>query len=312
MLKGRVAVTGVSGMVGAHLLPVLAHRSVGVAGTSRRPPKTLPAGALWARWDLADWKTAGELDGYFPQVTALIHLGAQIPQSVVGDASPELIDVNVRATLALAAWAIERDIPVVYLSSATVYADTFRAGIAENDPRGGNDAGGLYGLTKLLAEELLLHFAHKGLRLSILRPSSLYGAGLPRGKMITSFLERAAAGQTIEIAPPADDRIDLIHAHDVAEAIVAVLDKGACGIFNVAGENPVTIAQVAQACVAAVGRGAVRIGPGSGGRPAQMRFGLCCEAARAAFGFAPQLTLVEGIRTMWQDLQSGPRQVNRT
>ncbi len=289
-------------MVGRHVLRLLDRKGIPRLATSRRAPRHL-YGASWSAWDLQEWRSTATLDHDFPGVGAVIHLAAVVPNTLGTDASSEIFDVNVRGTACIAQWALQRNLPLVYLSSATVYADPQRAGIVESDDtiRGAGEFG-FYALSKLLAEEALRCLAPRGAPLCILRPSSIYGAGLPAGKMIPKFLRQAAAGQCIEIGRPEDDRVDLIHADDVAAAMLFAVEREASGVFNIASEAPATIAQIAQACVDAVGAGSVRVVGGPAGRAPQTRFALRCRAAREGFGFASQLDLLAGLKRMWNDV----------
>ncbi len=294
-------------MVGRHLLRVLAREGISCIASSRRQPHLLPADSRWVPWDLRCWKTPAELDSLFADATAVLHLGGLVP-AVLGDESlPDIFDTNVRATLALGHWAGERGIPLVYLSSSTVYANPYRQHIREDDEKAsrGIRGFGLYGISKLMAEEVLLHVAEPDARPCILRPSSIYGGGLAANKMIMRFLNEAAAGRTIELAPPVDDRVDLIHAEDVALAVVRALEREAWGIFNVATEQPVSVLEIARSCVEAVGKGSVRVVDTPADRPPQVRFHLCCDAARRCFDFWPTLSLHAGMKLMWDDLTAG-------
>jgi UDP-glucose 4-epimerase len=306
MLNGPVVVTGASGMMGRHLLRLLGENSVAYIATSRRALATLPAGSKWVEWDFARWQSPEDLDRLFPDAAAVIHAGALVPATIAAEVSAAMFDANVRATVCLAHWAFRKGLPLLYLSSSTVYRHPDRSGIVETDPLLARGVGGFgfYGLSKLLGEEAMHHLAEPDARLCILRPSSVYGHGLPPGKLIPKLLAQAAAGRVIEIGRPEDDRVDLIHAEDVARAALQALAREAWGVFNVASERPVTMVEIAEACVAAAGVAEIRIVGDAATRPAQLRFGLSCKAARERFGFAPQYDLAAGIRRMWEDMTS--------
>src|SRR5205085_5928207 len=112
--------------------------------------------------------------------------------------------------------------------------------IPEADPITTRPVSGLYGLSKLLAEQLLDSLVGQGLKLCVLRPSSIYGAGMPETRMVASMLARARRNEEIRLTPPVQDRINLVHASDVAAAAVAALKAEAWEIFNVAGPKAVS------------------------------------------------------------------------
>ncbi len=132
----------------------------------------------------------------------------------------------------------------------------------------------------------------------MLRPSAIYGDGLPDGKMITGFLAAAANDEVIELSPPADDRVDMVHASDVGRAAILALEKEAWGTFNIASGEPVTVEDIARSCVRAAGAGSVAIGPNPAKRKAMTRFGLDVTRARTRLGYRPRVSLDQGLRRM--------------
>ena len=305
MVLKKIAVTGASGLVGRHLLAALSRRGIACACACRTRPSALPTDATWAPWDLEDWKRSVELDRLFPGVDAVLHVGAMVPAPGASVSARATFDANVRASLSLGEWARGNGVPLLYLSGAIVYGDPERVGIRETDPVGMNGIGGLYGLTKLQAEQVLTHLSRSGLSLCVLRPSSIYGDGLPAGKMITDFLMRASEGKALELSPPADDQVNMIHASDVAEAMLdAVTHDAWGGVFNIGTPRPVTVREIAEACVAAVGSGRVVLRPGEAERPARVRFALVSDLASAKFGFTTKMDLGHGLNDMWERMRA--------
>lgn len=308
MVLRRVALTGASGMLARHLLAKLAAEGCECIATSRTEPAALPEGARWFSWDLREWRDEAELDRLFAGAEALIHNGAPVPERPEGLPLADLLDASVRATACLGHWARQRGLPMVFISGAIVYADPERDGIRETDATACWAPWWDYSLSKLLSEQVLEAFAGLGLELCILRPSSIYGSGMDARKLVPRWLDQARRGETISPAPPVDDRINLVHASDVAEAAVRVLERGVTGTFNLAAERPVTLREIAEACVAAAGSGAVRIDsdPDAAAQPAKTRFGLDCSAARERFGFAPELDFAAGLSRMWAEMSRHP------
>lgn len=298
MVLKRVLVTGASGMVGRQVVAALAAEKAEVVATSRTRLESLPQGATWAPWDLGEWRTPAELGRLFGAVDAAVHCGAAVPRAGLRLDDRQLIDVNVRACLALGEWALSMDAPVVFVSGAAVYAEPERSGIAEDAPKGPNAVAGFYGVTKLMAEAVFGMLRRRGLKAAILRPSSIYGPGLADGKMIAEFMAVAARGGAIALEPPVDDRVDLVHAGDVARAALLALTRQAWEDFNVASGKPVSVAEIAAACVRAAGRGSVQLPPAPGGREPVVRFGLDTARARRQLGYAPAISLDAGLAMM--------------
>ncbi|MEN6348186.1 MAG: NAD(P)-dependent oxidoreductase [Syntrophomonas sp.] len=301
MVLARIGLTGASGMLGIHLVKLLLEKKIDIAASSIPGLNNLSPYLQCTAWDLSQWKRPEEINTIFPDVDALVHIGAIT--SV--DASRQAIfDVNVRSCLCLSEWAMSEGVPFIYISGATVYAAPEKNNILETDSKVISGIGGFYGYSKYLGEQVLLYMAQQGLKICILRPSSIYGNGLSENKMISRFLNIAEADGVIELEHPIKDRIDLIHARDVAEAVIQVLEHESWGIFNIASECPSSIYEIAQTCVEVVGKGSVSCMPGLDDGIPSIRYGLNCDAARCAFNFSPKLTLKQGISRMWQDVKN--------
>lgn len=300
MVLTRVGVTGASGMVGRHVLSLLASKGVFQYTASRNRPKELPEEAAWASWDLTEWQDDAFFDLVFPEVEALFHVGAMVPLDFKCGQERVLLESNVRSCLNIGLWALRKDIPIVFLSGAIVYKDIEKKNILENDERL-NDAtsciGGFYGYSKLMAEDVFSHLASRGLKVCILRPSSIYGVGLPESKMIPKFLKTVAVGGTIELAPPVDDRINLIHASDVAKAMWQACVHEAWGVYNI-GESMYSVLDIAKTCVSIAGAGTVLVNKKTNSNPPRRRFDLNYLRAQHKFGFEPCVTLAQGLVLM--------------
>lgn len=295
MVLKTIAVTGASGMLGRHIVAALKFADFDVISYSR----TARDFELWRCWDLTQWKTEKELDELFESVDAVIHAGAAVPSAQHLCDDNESFDANVRASLNLADWVRKRDLPLVHISGAIVYVDPNDQDIQEDAPIGWSGLGGFYGLTKLLAEDLLRREKDAGLRLAILRPSSIYGYGLGTEKLICSFLSRAHEGSTIELSEPVTDSVDFIHAADVADAVVKVLQDTAWGTFNLASGRSTSINDLAEMCISVAGKGDVKIKQSmQASRHPIRRFDLNCKLARMQLGWSPHVDLSVGIRAI--------------
>lgn len=306
MVLKRLGLTGASGMLGRHVVSLLFDIGVETVATSLDYPGALPLGSSWQPWDLEQWKSPQELDHIFPEVQALIHMGAIVPNAFL-PSRQKIFDANIRSCLCLGEWAVERGIPIVFISGSTVYADSCRQPIYETDPTSPCGFGGFYGFSKLMGEEVFAHLAGQGLQLCILRPSSMYGCGLDRSKMLMKFLLTAAGDEMIELMPPVEDRINLVHASDVAWAVIRSLEHEARGVFNIAGEKTVSILEIAETCIEVAGRGQVSFKEVGETRLPEVRFALNCEAAREAFGYRAQISLKKGIAMIWNDMKKSNR-----
>ena len=301
MVLSSIALTGASGMLGRHVAPALAAAGFQVIACARHKERATAVSEARV-WDLTRWRSFDELDALFEGARAIVHAGAMVPKTAEPLDEGQMFDANVRACLNLGEWALARSVPVVHISGAIVYVETERQGIDETALTGHPGLGGFYGLTKLLAEDIFRRLQERGLRVAILRPSSIYGTGLAVTKMLRVFLATAAKGETIELASPVDDRIDLIHAADVASAVVDVLTTEAWDTFNLASGHPVSVLEIANACLAATGKGKVQIREATQdvGKPSS-RFCLNCDRAERVLGWTPAIGLEEGIAALFEN-----------
>jgi nucleoside-diphosphate-sugar epimerase len=225
-----------------------------------------------------------------------------VPVGAMAFDKGKMFNVNVRSCLNLGEWALARSTPVVHISGAIVYAEPDRVDIDETASTGYSVLGGFYGLTKVLAEDIFRRLKDQGLRLAIVRPSSIYGAGLPATKMLKAFLTTAARDETIELTSPVDDRIDLIHAADVATAVTGVLQAEAWETFNLASGHPSTVLEIANTCLAVTGKGRVLIRDAEeGARNPARRFFLNCKRAQKDLGWTTRVDLKHGLAALYEN-----------
>ncbi len=303
MVLKKVALTGASGMVGRTMIEVLNKNNVRYIAATRSKIEVITPESSWVKLDLAKWQNMEKLDEIFPDVQAFFHLGALVPKTAADNhAYDRIFDVNVRPCLYLASWATERNIPIVFLSSATVYANPEQKDIKEHDKKTTGGFGGFYGYSKLLAEETLQYFVKDGLKLCIIRPSSIFGYGLPDNKMITKFLLTAAQNKTIELEEPTADKVNVIHSYNVADAMLHALLNKSWGVFNIADKTSHSILDIAKTCVKVVGKGQVKVSKTKRTRKPISRFALNCDLAIKTFGFAQTLDLQSSIQKMWYDI----------
>ena len=151
----------------------------------------------------------------FLPVQAVVHAGAYVQSSGEVDCSCMMLT----SVLALI-WVSGRFTEY----SATIYfwgyclcrpvcaaAEGFR-------PRWVVDGFRFYGFSKLLAEDVLMRLHQHILKLCMLRPTSIYGHGIGEDKMVPRFLATATRNEVIELSHPVEDRVDIVHAADVADA----------------------------------------------------------------------------------------------
>ncbi|MEV4282353.1 NAD-dependent epimerase/dehydratase family protein [Actinoplanes xinjiangensis] len=198
MLTGRIAVTGASGFCGGVVARAAAAAGATVVCLGRRPG---PVGEH-RFWDAA--RTPPDLTG----TDVVLHLAAAVGDPLPGRASEAAFRaVNVDGTARLLEAAGDR--PVVWVSSASVYAPAGPESISEDHPLGGMTA---YGRTKAAGERLA-----RDAGAVVLRPRAVYGAGDPH---LLPRLRRVVRGGRA-LLPGPDVPLSLTAVENLAGACLA-------------------------------------------------------------------------------------------
>jgi len=161
-----------------------------------------------------------------------------------------------------------------------------------------------YGLSKWVGEFLCQNL-DAGVGVVSLRLARVYGVGVGHRLVCTRLPHRfallAARGETIPVFGSGEQRLDLVHVSDVAEAVrraALAPDLPGRAVLNVGGGAPLPTRRVAELCLAAAaGLGlpvpAVTSVPQTG-EPAT-DFGLEIGRAGEVLGWAPRWDPAEGL-----------------
>jgi len=228
------------------------------------------------------------------------HLAAQVsvPESV---AHPhECVDINVGGTLQVLEAAREAGVSrVVFSSSAAVYGDDPRSPKTEDMAPSPKSP---YGITKLDGEYYLRMFAElHGVPTVSLRyfnvfgprqdPKSVYAAAVP------IFLDRALRGAPITIFGDGSATRDFVFVGDVcaANVLAATSERAGSGeVFNVAQGGVTTVRELADTIRTITGSSSEIVHAPE--RPGDIKHSRASvERITTSLGFAPQVTLAEGL-----------------
>ncbi|MBZ4324050.1 NAD-dependent epimerase/dehydratase family protein [Streptomyces huiliensis] len=210
-----IAVTGAAGFCGSHIAATAAARGMDVLCVGRRPG---PVGRH-VRWDA----TAAPPD--LTGADLVVHCAAAVGDPVPGSrAESAMHSVNVTGTARLLEAAAGR--PVVYVSSASVYAPGSRRPLDEGHLVGGQR--NAYGRTKAAGEALALAAGAV-----VVRPRAVYGPGDPH--LVPRLLSRVRAGRLP--LPGPDVLLSLTAVENLADACLSALGWPP-GAYNVADPVP--------------------------------------------------------------------------
>jgi UDP-glucose 4-epimerase len=306
LTPGRVLVTGGAGFIGVNLAPVLAElgyetRCFDDFSTGHRHDAERAAYDHIVEGSVLDLEalTKATLD-----CTHVVHLAAQagVPTSVadpLGDC-----ELNVRGTLH--ALLAARDAGVagfVFASSNAPLGEITPPAHEDMVPRPTSP----YGASKLAGEAYCSAFAGSyGVPTVVLRFSNVYGPySYHKGSVVAAFCKRALAGEPLVVYGDGSQTRDFVFVEDIARGIAGALASGGTGVVaHIGSGTETTVLSVARSVADRLGGVTVEHRPVRVGDVERSSADI--SAARALFGYDPQVSLDDGLdRTVSWFRESG-------
>jgi len=304
----RSVVSGAAGFIGAHLAERLLHDGHDVAGVDcftdhyeRRAKEANLAGARESERfslleeDLCDADLGQLLDG----ADYVFHLAGQPGvRPSWGEQFDDYVRHNISATQRLLEAARHAGLQrFVFASSSSVYGDAEVLPVREDAlPRPVSP----YGVTKLAAEHLCGLYAQAyGVPAIALRLFTVYGPRQRPDMAIQRFLSAAARGEPLGLYGDGSQTRDFTYVSDVVEALVLAAER-ACGerVLNVCGGTSISMLDLLAAIEETTGT-SLRVERGPAARGDARHTLGDNSRARAAIGFAPKVSLREGLSAQW-------------
>jgi nucleoside-diphosphate-sugar epimerase len=308
-------VTGAAGFIGSTLAGRLLDRGSRVVGVDcftdyyPRATKELNLEPLRARAGFTFVEARlqdADLPALLRDATHVFHLAAQagVRRSWGRDFGVYTVH-NIEATQVLLEACVGRAIErVVYASSSSVYGDGGTGPMREDamvqpvSP---------YGVTKLAAEQLCyLYAVNHGVPATALRYFTVYGPRQRPDMAFHRFFRAALRGEPITVFGDGGQTRDFTYVDDAVAATIAAAERGAVGrTYNIGGGSRVSVNEVLELVGRVSGRSLrVERGPAQKG---DMRDTWADTArARADLGFAPSVSLEDGLREEHRWLASAP------
>ena len=242
----RVLITGPAGFLGQQLLADLAVQqpnwTLFAADIREIPANLLRSNVQPLHLDIslkaAVFKTVLEC-----QPQAIVHLASVVsPPPGMSEATLHAIDVDgTRAIIEAAAANGVEQLIITSSGAAYGYYPENAEWIDEDDPLRGHNKFA-YAKHKREVEEVLVRarIAHPQLRQLILRPGTILGKRV-NNQITDMFKKRAVLG-----IQGSDSRFVFIWDQDVVSIIRKGLEKGASGIYNLAGDGALSLREIAQ------------------------------------------------------------------
>lgn len=299
----RVVVTGGAGFLGSELVRQLVAEECSVAVVDnlvngRRENLADVPGATLIVADVRDREQAAK---YLHGADVVFHLACLGVRHSL-HAPHENHEVNATGTLSVLEAARSAGVGrFVYVSSSEVYGGVCRGAMTEDHPTVPTT---VYGASKLAGEHYTrAYHATHGLSTVVIRPFNAYG---PRchhegdcGEVIPRFMLRCLAGWPMIVFGDGRQTRDFTYVSDTARGILRAgfCDAAVGRTLNLASGTEVAIRNLADAVAGACATEArVRFDPP---RPGDLPR-LCGDASRARslLGYAPRVSLEEGLRRM--------------
>jgi UDP-glucose 4-epimerase len=288
----RILVTGGSGFIGSHVVDKLADAGFEPRIYDLRPSPHHEHGSVdTVIGDLLD--TDG-LRQAMADCDAVVHLAAYADVGVVAEEPVSAEECNARGTLAVLEAARATDTRVVYGSTIWVYGNSGDGVIDEESPIGMPDH--LYTASKLAGEMYCTSYAELyDVPCTILRFGIPYGPRARPSAVIPIFISKALKGDPLTIAGDGLQTRRFVYVEDLADGVVAAVQRGDENrVYNLAGDETVTIRDLAEVVSGLVGDTEIVHTPGRNGD-----FGgavISNERAAKELDWQASTPLREGVR----------------
>jgi nucleoside-diphosphate-sugar epimerase len=184
------------------------------------------------------------------QANAVIHLAQSKLYRHFPDHAEDIFQVNVQSTFQLLNYARQAGVEnFIYASSGGVYGYASER-FTENDPVKPLN----FYLSSKYAAELLLANYQSFFRTTVLRFFFVYGPGQAAGMLIPRLFSQVREGALVTIEGKPGLRINPIYVEDAVRVFLPVLKQASSAIFNVAGDETVTLTELVQLIEQATGR----------------------------------------------------------
>ena len=289
-------VTGAAGFIGSRLVERLVERGVRVRGLDDCSSGSREAlESVWTDERFAfhegDIRDERALERALEDTDVVFHMAAEtsVPDSV--ERPGRTTSINTTGTARVLSSARDRDLRVVFASSAAVYGPDAPVPTGEDAPLGPTSP---YGLSKRYGEGLLEQLGVDGMAL---RYFNVYGPGQKPTAVVPIFLERMRRGERPIIYGDGGQTRDFVHVRDIVRATIAAGERDATGVCNVGSGGRVSIDELVDSLNDLLGTTLDPVYESA--RPGDIRHsGADISRARDLLEYEPTVNLSEGLETM--------------
>ncbi len=248
-----IAVTGGTGFVGKRLVDRLVRDNKRVVLLSRGAGAVAGTTNDVVQFEYRHWDaSSGELPP-LEGVERVIHLAAYLPQNYTDPSEAQAcVQTNAIGTLALLQSAEKFGCShVTMISSGNVYKQQANT-VSESSLAYPDQRSSFYLGSKLLGEIWVRHYATRGLKTLVLRPSAIYGPRM-NGGIVRLLVDRMRCGQRVSLQNDGRFSSDLVYVDDVVQACLIGSQQQVTGIINVGSGVTTSVKQLAHMVSDALG-----------------------------------------------------------
>lgn len=229
-MSRNIVITGGTGFLGSNLIDAFTKEDIYNLGRNRNEK----CNNIY--WNL---KSGIEIKKLPKDIDTLIHCAA-----VVGErysSTREFIDINILSTIQLLECCTNMGITqFMYISTGGVYGYGKNPFREDNSPK----PQGIYSISKYISEELCREYGEK-FKITILRPFFPYGNG-QKERLIPNLINKITSEEEVILNEGGMPLVNPVYIEDFCNVIKGVVDKRIEGIFNVCGNESLSIKELCE------------------------------------------------------------------
>jgi len=289
----NILVTGGTGFVGSRVVEKLKKdKDTNLIVLSRTKYGKEAPNVEYILCDLSSENSLSAIKNRIQNVSYVLHMAAMMPKSSLKDELEENVKQNLMVTLNLLKYLPLHIRGFVYSSSIDVYGEPIYNPV---DEKHSTNPLTYYGASKFATEKFLSIFLkNRGVPLTILRYSQVYGPGEAEIKAVPVFINKIVKGESPIIFGDGSDIRDYVYVDDVANATVLALSKKLNGIFNIGSGKGYSIKEVLDIIIRLSGK---KVEPIYKDRiKKSFNSTLDITLAKEKLGYLPSMCIEEGLK----------------
>ena len=227
----KILITGGSGFIGKNLIPELNDYELFVL--CKEIPKYRCSNVEYLICDLLDLDSLKRIKSIIACCDIVIDLASLSSKNV--DINNFENNVLMKTNLIN---ILDHQKKIIYISTIDVYGNSF----GQYDENDLPHPTSYYGVSKLICEQILETYClNNNVDLIVLRLSQVYGHNQANTNTVVNFIKVIDEGGNIQLFNEGIDKRKYIYIDDVIKIIKSMIEMKATGIFNVAGDEIVSI-----------------------------------------------------------------------